>query len=57
MKKYTQADFDNFEVDDYGHKIYPAGDYTTITNFGEGADEAIGTIKEYLQWEHTSTRT
>ena len=22
-----------------------------------GADEAIGTIKEYLQWEHTSTRT
>lgn len=21
MKKYTQADFDNFEVDEYGHKI------------------------------------
>ena len=36
MKKYTQADFDNFEVDDYGHKICPAGDYTAITNFGEG---------------------
>ena len=35
MKKYTQADFDNFEVDDYGHKICPAGDYTAITNFGE----------------------
>ena len=36
MKKYTQADFDNFEVDDYGHKICPTGDYTAITNFGEG---------------------
>ena len=23
----------------------------------KGAEEAIGTIKEYLQWEHTSTRT
>ena len=21
MKKYTQADFDNFEVDEYGRKI------------------------------------
>ena len=36
MKKYTQADFDNFEVDDYGHKICPAGDYTAIKSFGEG---------------------
>ena len=36
MKKYTQADFDNFEVDEYGHKICPTGDYTTIDNFGEG---------------------
>ena len=35
MKKYTQADFDNFEVDDYGHKICPAGDYTAIKGFGE----------------------
>ena len=35
MKKYTQADFDNFEVDDYGHKICPAGDYTAIESFGE----------------------
>ena len=34
MKKYTQADFDNFEVDDYGHKICPAGDYTAIQGFG-----------------------
>ena len=36
MKKYTQADFDNFEVDDYGHKICPAGDYTAMKSFGEG---------------------
>ena len=35
MKKYTQADFDNFEVDEYGHKICPAGDYTAIKVFGE----------------------
>ena len=36
MKKYTQADFDNFDVDDYGHKICPAGDYTAMKSFGEG---------------------
>lgn len=36
MKKYTQADFDNFEVDDYGRKICPAGDYTAIKSFGAG---------------------
>ena len=35
MKKYTQADFDNFEVDEYGHKICPTGDYTAIKSFGE----------------------
>lgn len=35
MKKYTQADFDNFEVDENGHKICPAGDYTAIKGFGE----------------------
>ena len=35
MKKYTQADFANFEVDDYGHKICPTGDYTAIKSFGE----------------------
>ena len=34
MKEYTQADFDNFEVDEYGHKICPAGDYTAIKGFG-----------------------
>lgn len=26
MKKYTQADFDNFEVDEYGRKICPANE-------------------------------
>ena len=36
MKKYTQADFDNFKVDEYGHKICPAGDYTAMKSFGEG---------------------
>lgn len=35
MKKYTQANFDNFEVDEYGRKICPAGDYTAIKSFGE----------------------
>lgn len=35
MKKYTQADFDNFKVDEYGHKICPTGDYTAIKSFGE----------------------
>ena len=35
MKKYTQTDFDNFKVDEYGRKICPAGDYTAIKSFGE----------------------
>ena len=35
MKKYTQADFDKFEVDEWGYKICPAGDYTAIESFGE----------------------
>lgn len=35
MKKYTQSDFDNFEVDEYGYKICPSGDYTQISSFGE----------------------
>lgn len=36
MKKYTQSDFDNFEVDENGYKICPSGDYTQISSFGEG---------------------
>ena len=34
MKKYTQSDFDNFEVDENGYKICPSGDYTQISDFG-----------------------
>lgn len=51
MKKYTQADFDNFEVDDYGRKICPAGDYTAIKSFGvqcifgEGCSYENGAVK------------
>ena len=36
MKKYTQSDFDNFEVDENGYRICPSGDYTQISSFGEG---------------------
>lgn len=35
MKTYTQADFDTFEVDKFGRKICPAGDYTNIKDFVE----------------------
>ncbi|WP_418695577.1 hypothetical protein [Alistipes putredinis] len=35
MKKYTQADFDAFEVID-GIKQCPSGDYSDIQIFGEG---------------------
>ena len=42
MKKYTQADFDNFEVDDYGHKICPVGDYTAIKSFDTGCSFGEG---------------
>ena len=36
MKKFTQADYENFPVDEYGYKICPAGDYTAIRDFGNG---------------------
>ena len=45
MKKYTQADFDNFEVDEYGHKICPTGDYTAIKSFGERCSYENGAVK------------
>ena len=48
MKKYTQADFDNFEVDDYGHKICPAGDYTAIKSYGE--------VCSFDEWCHFGKR-
>ncbi|MFR9206944.1 MAG: hypothetical protein ACLVKR_00870 [Lachnospiraceae bacterium] len=35
MKKYTQEEFDNFEIDEDGNKICPTGDYTDIKAFGE----------------------
>lgn len=35
MKTYTQADFDTFEVDKFGRKICPTGDYTAIKDFVE----------------------
>lgn len=38
MKKYAQEEFDNFEIDEYGRKICPTGDYTDIKNFGERCD-------------------
>lgn len=38
MKRYTQEDFILFEVDEFGRKICPAGDYTTIKDFGEWCD-------------------
>lgn len=35
MKTYTQVDFDTFEVDKFGRKICPTGDYTNIKGFVE----------------------
>ena len=45
MKKYTQADFDNFEVDENGYKICPSGDYTQISSFGEVCSFENGAVK------------
>lgn len=45
MKKYTQSDFDNFEVDKNGYKICPSGDYTQISDFGEGCSFENGAVK------------
>ena len=42
MKKYTQSDFDNFEVDENGYKICPSGDYTQISSFGERCSFGAG---------------
>ena len=35
MKKYTQAEFDAFEIDEDGRRICPTGDYSEIKSFGE----------------------
>jgi len=51
MNKYTQSDFDNFEVDENGYKICPSGDYTQISSFGawcsfgEGCSFENGAVK------------
>ena len=56
MKKYTQADFDNFEVDEYGRKICPAGDYTAIKSFSErcsfGEGCSFGARCSFGEWCH-----
>lgn len=35
MKKYTQEEFNQFPVDEYGYKQCPSGDYTLIKKFPE----------------------
>ena len=44
MKKYTQEEFDNFPIDEYGYKMCPSGDYSQISRFTERCsfgDESI----------------
>ena len=36
MKRYTKADMENFERDEYGCLICPTGDYSKIRSFGAG---------------------
>ena len=35
MKKYTQEEFNKFEIDEYGFKICPSGEYSLIKSFGD----------------------
>lgn len=35
MRKITQEEFDNFEIDENCYKICPTGDYSDIKAFGE----------------------
>lgn len=51
MKKYTQSDFDKFEVDENGYKICPSGDYTQISIFGEG-----GSFGEWCSFENGAVK-
>ena len=44
MKRYSQKDFILFEVDEFGRKICPSGDYTLIKDFGEWCDFAAHCI-------------
>ena len=54
MNKYTQSDFDNFEVDENGYKICPSGDYTQISDFGAwcsfGAVCRFGEVCSFGAW-------
>ena len=36
MKKYTQEEFDNLPLDQYGTKQCPQGDYSAVKTNGEG---------------------
>jgi len=52
MKKYTQEEFNQFEINEQGYRICPSGDYSEITVFGTnsrfgdrsifGADSVFG---------------
>lgn len=42
MKQYTQADFDKFEINEYGIRVCPSGDYTRIKSFGAGCSFGYG---------------
>ena len=44
MKRYSQEDFILFEVDEFGCKICPSGDYTLIKDFGGWCDFAAHCI-------------
>lgn len=50
MKKYTQKDFDNFEVDEFGYKICPSGDYTEIKEFSVKCRFRVGSI--FGEWSN-----
>ena len=49
MKKYTQSDFDNFEIDDYGYRICPSGDYDCCN---PSSDDCKKCCLRYLQLRH-----
>lgn len=38
MKRYTQAEFDAIDRDEYGIKHCPTGDYSQINSFGESCN-------------------
>lgn len=48
MKKYTQAEFDAFEVDEDGNRICPSGDYTAIKRFPNAC--SFGEVCSFGGW-------